>query len=399
MMNIVCWPAEQIFSRLSASTHKTIAICTLVLAAILCLVNEFLSVPAPYSSLIAPTLVILAYLLSALLLLYMDLLDETQQLISSLSSQQLDARLGLSHRKTFQPLALLINTLGRQYQRLHHFVRSSAGEAQFTATELETTSLDMAKTAEEQHQRLASAAAAAEEISATLSQIASLTDNTKVLALSSHEACSSGKVQANAAIAEIRHVVDQVNLTETRLRCLQERSEAINAVTVSIEGISQQINLLALNASIEAARAGEAGRGFAVVADEVRNLALRTKEATVDIGNLLETVSSEADAAFDSITDSQERVTRAVEQVEKTGAALSQIQQAADQTREGVTTVSNHIREHQKVSDDMAATLEVIANLASRTRLSTEKTQDMVHYLNELSRRLNNHVPQTTNAH
>lgn len=394
MLNMVCWPAEQFLSRFSASSHKTVASVLFGIAGILCVVNNLNLLPELYSNLIAPILFFLVYILTTLVLTYIKLLSETEELVENLTMQQLDARLGISPKATFQPLAVMINTLGRQYQRLHQFVRTSAGEAQFTATELEGTSTTMAHNADEQHQRLSSAAAGAEEITATLREIITHIEKTAQLSMVSYESSQSGQAQAKLAVDEIRQVVEQVNTTESRLRHLKERSEEITAVTTSIEAISQQINLLALNASIEAARAGEAGRGFAVVADEVRNLAMRTREATGNIGTMLEAVSEETDQAFADIIDSQQRVKRASDQVMKTGQALEDIQGSANQTRDGIQKVSINIHEHLQVSEDMAKTLEVIAELADETRKGTEKTQDMVHYLNELSRRLNTHVPK-----
>ncbi|MCW8884110.1 MAG: methyl-accepting chemotaxis protein [Motiliproteus sp.] len=396
MMNILCWPAIQVLSRLSINGQRTLTVSMMLAAIVLASIDSFVFLTADWQSLPVILLVLLAYLLASQITLYLQQHQEIESVIRSLANRQLDARLGFKPRKGFHPLTLKLNTVGREYQRMNHAIGSCAGETQFTARELESTSKEMAQCAEEQHRRLESAAAAAEQITATMSEIAVHVEQAQQNAVDSQSSCREGQACSLMAVEEIQKVVDEVSQTEHRLRHLKERSDEINTVTASIESISQQINLLALNASIEAARAGEAGRGFAVVADEIRNLAQSTKDATGNISTLLESVSEETDSAFEGITDSQQRVSNSVAKVQETQQSLEQIYQGALQTSEGVKSVSHSIREHVQVSEEMAQTLETIAQLSQRTRRSTEQTEDMVYYLKDLSRKLGQIVVPTS---
>ena len=388
MMHLIYWPATQLFTCFSLKGQKRIVSLCLLFAVSIYVVDFFNLLYSDFKQLSLFVLLVFIYFLSSLSLLYQRLFSDIQALASNHSNHQLNDRLNFPSSKSFQPIIQSLNTQGRQHQRLNHFVASCADETQFTAAELASASKVMSECSEEQYHRLDTAAAAAEQISATMTEIATHIEQTQKIAADAQTECEEGLSCAQHAVEEIKHVFDDVTATEVRLRHLKTRSEEITDITASIEGISQQINLLALNASIEAARAGEAGRGFAVVADEIRKLAQRTNEATHNISGLLESVKEETTLAFSGILKSKDRVNISMQQVAKTQQSLQQIHVGAVQTSEGVIAVSNSINEHLQVSQEMAQSLEMIAQLANRNRKSAEQTQDMVHYLNQLSKKL-----------
>ena len=126
--------------------------------------------------------------------------------------------------------------------------------------------------------------------------------------------------------------------SNTQVTKVREVSDEINQFVGLIRGISEQTNLLALNAAIEAARAGEHGRGFAVVADEVRNLAQRTNDATNEINNLVESIDSASNTAAEQMSQT---CAKCDQTSEKTDGLLTSVTQLIDNSKHLHVTLSN----------------------------------------------------------
>jgi methyl-accepting chemotaxis protein len=188
------------------------------------------------------------------------------------------------------------------------------------------------------------AAMAADELSASISEISSqLRRTTEVLRVASGEA----------------------NTTNQEIAALAEASQKIGDVVALIRNIAGQTNLLALNATIEAARAGEAGRGFAVVASEVKSLAVQTAKATEDISKLIVAVQASTSSAVEAI----HRITERMQEVDRNAASVAA---SVEQQSSATSEISNNVASAAEGTNGVVAVLNHLADAATDTRKTAE---------------------------
>ena len=152
-----------------------------------------------------------------------------------------------------------------------------------------------------------------------------------------------------------------------------------------IRAISEQTNLLALNAAIEAARAGEAGRGFAVVADEVRALAQRTQQSTREIEQMIAHVQSGTHSVLQSMQGNSQRVATTLELAEQAGQALGDITLAMEQIHERNLVIASASEEQAQVAREVDRNLLNIRDLSQQNASASTQTHATSHELSQLA--------------
>lgn len=159
-----------------------------------------------------------------------------------------------------------------------------------TAESANATAVATRESSEAQFREVDLVATASEEMTQTASLVVQNAEVAVQAAASANESASQGQEVVELSASEMVRLVEQMKATVPVVEELAKNNTNITEILAVIEGISEQTNLLALNAAIEAARAGEQGRGFAVVADEVRSLASRTHDSVGEIQEVIERV-------------------------------------------------------------------------------------------------------------
>lgn len=240
----------------------------------------------------------------------------------------------------------------------------------------------------EQKSQLGLVATAMNEMTATVQEVAGNTSTAEQSAHNAKDETSAGLQVVkeniritNALSAEIKNAADVI-------QALKADSQGIGSVLDVIRGVSEQTNLLALNAAIEAARAGEHGRGFAVVADEVRTLASKTQESTVEIQEMIEKLQQGADSAVTVMAKGIETVNASVEQATQTGTSLKGISEAVNNISDINTQIATAVEEQSVVAEDINKNVVLVDDLAQRGEEASSNIASANEKLNQLAENL-----------
>ncbi|MCX4074051.1 methyl-accepting chemotaxis protein [Aeromonas caviae] len=239
-------------------------------------------------------------------------------------------------------------------------IRRALLEASQGARNVADAALRIAASAEQTNQavnsqrdQLAQLATAMNEMSATIADVAGHAENTARDTQDATSEAGLGNQDVHTSVHGIQALATEVDQATSQVNQLKEGVMQISEVTAVISAISEQTNLLALNAAIEAARAGEQGRGFAVVADEVRQLASRTRHSTEEIQSTITQLQQRAVTAANAMDASRKLAESSVNQSEKAGQDLSLIVNHIQHVSDMATQIATAAEQQSMVAEDM----------------------------------------------
>jgi len=189
-----------------------------------------------------------------------------------------------------------------------------------------------------------------------------------------HQRSTEGREVLAQSITRMHQLSQRANASREMIEALSQRSEEIQRVTLVIQSIASQTNLLALNAAIEAARAGEHGRGFAVVADEVRGLAGRTATATEEVGVMVADIQQRTGQVVEQIRQLSADLHTGVEQVEHAGEQLQNIASLAADVEGQVNEIAQGTETNRAQLDSL---FHAVEQMRSDLTVSDEQTRQL----------------------
>ena len=229
-------------------------------------------------------------------------------------------------------------------------------------------------------------------ISQSVQQVSNNAAESAHVAELSLAAAEKGQQAVQNTIAGMNSLREQIQETSKRIKRLGESSQEIGEIVELISDITEQTNVLALNAAIQAASAGEAGRGFSVVAEEVQRLAERSAEATKQIAAIVKTIQSDTHDTVAAMEVSTQSVVEGAKLSDAAGQTLNEIGEVSKKLASLIADISSATQSQASATAKVAETMQEIRNISMQTSEGTRQTAQSIGGLTKLAETLKDSV-------
>ncbi|MCW4456214.1 methyl-accepting chemotaxis protein [Flavobacterium sp. MXW15] len=310
----------------------------------------------------------------------MRLLDE----ISSLGEGDLTVKASVTEDMT-GAIADAINYAVDELRHLVTTINDTSSKVAVSTQETQATAMQLAEAAGHQANQITTASERIGEIAASIEQVSRNSSESAEVAQRSVVIAAEGAGVVRETIQGMDQIRDQIQETSKRIKRLGESSQEIGSIVELINDISEQTNILALNAAVQAASAGEAGRGFAVVADEVQRLAERTSGATRRIENLVQAIQADTNEAVTSMEQTTAEVVSGARLAEDAGTALTEIERVSNALNTLIKNISIAAHQQSAAATDITQTMGVIRQITGQTSQGAGQTAESIGHLAQLA--------------
>ncbi len=248
-----------------------------------------------------------------------------------------------------------------------------------------STSGDLLAATERQAREIQEAGSAALAMAQQMNQVSRSAVESAHVARASLTSARKGADAVENSIKGMNEIREQIQETSKRIKRLGESSQEIGEIVELISDITEQTNVLALNAAIQAASAGEAGRGFTVVAEEVQRLAERSGEATKQIAAIVKTIQADTQDAVSAMERSTRGVVDGARLSDAAGQALSEISSVSSNLARLIEQISTQTEKQSVQAAQVADTMKSILRVTQQTTAGTKETAVSIGQLAELA--------------
>lgn len=280
-----------------------------------------------------------------------------------------------------EELSVLVRRLNDAAERVTH----TTDHAQAISRELLTAT-------EAQANEIRSAGAMVQATADSMATATTSAQESANVARVSVRAAQKGAQAVTDSISGMHEIRSQIQETAKRIKRLGESSQEIGEIVDLISDITEQTNVLALNAAIQAASAGEAGRGFSVVAEEVQHLAERSGAATQQIAVLVRTIQSDTYAAVAAMEHSTQGVVAGTQLSNAAGQSLAEISHVSQELAQRVEAIAGATQTQARNATQVATSMQHILAITGQTTMRTQQTAVSIAGLAQLAVELKNSV-------
>ncbi|MEH0373362.1 methyl-accepting chemotaxis protein [Vibrio mimicus] len=295
---------------------------------------------------------------------------------TNIADGDLTQRIPVTGSDEFSDIAEYVNRIVSSFQHIISNNRHSISALASAAEQNASVAMQTKQNIVEQQSQTQQIATAIHQFTATVHEVAQSAGLAAEASEEAEQAAAQGRIVVNENIAMIEGLSNDLQQMLEAMQLLAKDSEDIGSVVDVIQSISEQTNLLALNAAIEAARAGEQGRGFAVVADEVRTLASRTQESTKQILQTVQRLQQSSRDSTQMIEQGVDSASKAVEKARLAGTALSQISANVDRISNMNTQIATASEEQSAVTEEINKNISAISEISNQTAVGAQQSSE-----------------------
>lgn len=261
-------------------------------------------------------------------------------------------------------------------------VNQASTQVATAATQAQQVSSQLLNAAQQQSQKIEESTIAVLGMAESISSVSETATESAEVAKTSLQTAEKGTIAVRESIAGMNEIRTYIQETSKRIKRLGESSQEIGEIIDLISDITEQTNVLALNAAIQATAAGEAGRGFTVIAQEVQRLAERSAGATKQIGTLVKTIQGDTKDTIAAMEKSTSGVAEGAKRSDAAGQALEEIEKVSKHLAQLVTSIFDNTHTQAQTADKVVQNMEEILSITRQTTDGTKQTAISVKKIN-----------------